>query len=174
MRTTIFSLAFTVALIVSPSLLAQDSDEVRAEQQSLKDKGFDPGPIDGINGPRTQAALREFQAKQNLEEDGKLGPQTRDALGLKPAPAGTNMKEAGTNLKTGYGEGGKDIGRGSKDMGHDVAKGHPIEGAKDIGKGVGEGAEKMGVATGHAAKNAAKGVKNAVTGDNKNTKDTKQ
>jgi peptidoglycan hydrolase-like protein with peptidoglycan-binding domain len=170
MRTIIFSSAFALALLISPNLVAQGSDDVRAEQQALKDKGCDPGPIDGINGPRTQAALRDFQTKQNLQEDGKLGPQTRDALGLKPGSAGTDMKEAGTNLKTGYGKGGKDIGHGSKEMAHDVVNGHPVEGAKDIGKGVGHGTEKIGAATGHAAKNAAKGVKNAVTGDNKDTK----
>ena len=169
MRTTISGLALALAFLVSPGLLAQDSDDVRAEQQALKDKGFDPGPIDGINGPRTQAALRQFQTKQNLKEDGQLGPETRDALGLKPGSAGTDMREAGTNMKTGYGEGGKDIGHGAKEMGHDVAGGHPVDGAKDIGKGVGHGVAKMGVATGHAAKNSAKGVKNAVTGDNKDT-----
>ncbi len=170
MRTIIFGSAFAIALLINPSLFAQGSDDVRAEQQALKDKGFDPGPIDGISGPRTRAALRQFQAKQNLKEDGRLGPETRDALGLQAGSASTDVKEAGTNLKTGYGEGGKDIGHGTKSMAHDVVEGHPVEGAKDIGKGVGHGAEKMGAATGHATKNAAKGVKNAVTGDHKDTK----
>jgi len=170
MGKTIFGFAFAMALVAGPSLLAQGSDDVRAEQQALKDKGLDPGPIDGIDGPRTRAALREFQQKQNLDADGKLGPQTRDALGLKPGSARTDMKESGANLKTGYSQGGKDIGHGSKEMGHDVVNGHPVEGAKDLGKGVGHGVAKMGAGTGHAAKNAAKGVKNAVTGDNKDTK----
>jgi hypothetical protein len=162
--------AFALGLLIAPTLFAQGSDDIRAEQQALKDKGCDPGPIDGINGPKTEAALREFQRKQNLEPDGRLGPQTRDALGLRPASAHTDMKEAGTNLKTGYSEGGKDIGHGSKEMAHDVANGHPVEGAKEIGKGVGHGTAKIGEGTGHAVKNAAKGVKNAVTGDNKDTK----
>lgn len=170
MRTILLRSALAIAFLTSPSLFAQSSAQVRAEQQALKDKGFDPGPVDGVNGPRTRAALRQFQAKQNLKQDGRLGPQTRDALGIKPGSAGTDMKEAGTNLKTGYTKGGKDIGHGSKNMAHDVASGHPVEGAKDIGKGVGHGTQKIGVATGHAAKNAAKGVKNAVTGDNKDTK----
>lgn len=170
MRTILFASAFAMALLMGSNLRTQGSDDVRAEQQALKDKGFDPGPVDGVDGPKTRAALRQFQAKQNLEQDGRLGPQTRDALGLKPGSASTNMKEAGTNLKTGYSQGGSDIGHGSKNMAHDVANGHPVEGAKDIGKGVGHGAEKMGAATGYAATNAAKGVKNAVTGDNKDTK----
>lgn len=169
MRTLIPGSLFAFALLLAPALRAQGPDDVRAEQQALKDKGFDPGPVDGIDGPKTRNALRQFQSKQNLAQDGKLGPQTRDALGLQPASPSTNMKAAGTNLKTGYTSVGKDIGRGSKDMAHDVGNGHPVDGAKDIGKGVGQGAAKMGVATGHAAKNAAKGVKNAVTGDNKDT-----
>lgn len=169
MRKVLLSSVFAIGVIASPSLLAQGSDDVRAEQQALKDKGFDPGPVDGVNGPLTRAALKQFQDKQNLKEDGRLGPQTRDALGLKPGSATTDMKESGTNLKTGYGQGGKDVAVGSKDMAHDVAHGHPVSGAKDIGKGVGHGVAKMGEGTAHAAKNAAKGVKNAVTGDNKDT-----
>ncbi|HEX4770288.1 MAG TPA: peptidoglycan-binding domain-containing protein [Bryobacteraceae bacterium] len=170
MRAVLFGSVFALGMLVTPSLLARNSDDVRAEQQALKDKGFDPGPIDGLDGPQTRAALRQFQDKQNLKEDGKLGPQTRDALGLQPAPASTNMKASGENLKNGYGKGAKEIGEGSKDMAHEVAHGHPVEGAKDLGKGVGQGVVKMGEGTGHAAKNAAKGVKNEVTGDNKDTK----
>jgi hypothetical protein len=170
MRTILFGSIFALGILVSPSLLARGADDVRAEQQALKGKGFDPGPVDGVEGPQTRAALRQFQDKQNLKEDGKMGPQTRDALGLKPGSASTDMKESGENLKTGYGKGGKDIGEGSKEMAHDVANGHPIDGAKDMGKGVGHGVAKMGEGTGHAAKNAAKGVKNEVTGDNKDPK----
>jgi Putative peptidoglycan binding domain len=170
MRTIIISSVFALGVFMSPGLLAQGSDDVRAEQQALKDKGIDPGPIDGINGPQTRRALHEFQAKQNLAEDGKLGPQTRDALGLKPGSASTDMKESGTNLKTGYSKGGKDVANGGKEMAHDVSTGHPVEAAKDLGKGVGHGVAKMGEGTGHAAKNAAKGVKNAVTGENKDAK----
>ena len=101
MRNIILGSAFALGLLMAPALLAQGSDDVRAEQQALKDKGCDPGPIDGIDGPQTQAALQEFQRKQNLEPDGRLGPQTRDALGLRPGSANTEMHEAGTNLKTG-------------------------------------------------------------------------
>jgi hypothetical protein len=156
-------------LFMGMLLHAQSSDDVRATQQALKDKGFDPGDVDGKNGPKTSAAVREFQKKQNLNADGKLGPQTRDALGVKPGSASTNMKESGANLKSGYGGGAKDIGHGTKQMAHDVGSGHPVEGAKDIGKGVGHGVEKMGAGSGHAIVNAAKGVKNGVTGDHKDT-----
>ena len=35
---------------------------VREVQQALLDAGFDPGPIDGVMGPRTKAALRKYIA----------------------------------------------------------------------------------------------------------------
>lgn len=167
MRALIITSVFAAGILLAPTMLAQGSDDVRAEQQALKDKGYDPGPVDGVNGPHTREALRRFQEHENLREAGRLGPHTRDALGMEPSPAHEHMKESGSDLKSGYGEGAKDIGHGAKEMGHDVAHGHPIEGAKDIGKGVGHGAEKIGEGTGHAVKNAAKGTKDAVTGDHK-------
>jgi peptidoglycan hydrolase-like protein with peptidoglycan-binding domain len=154
-------------LVVSPAIYAQSSDEIQQAQQALKDKGFDPGPIDGVDGQKTKAATKEFQKSQNLNADGRLGPQTLDVLGVKRAAPKTSMKAAGSNLKNSYTKGGKDIGEGGKDLGKEVKDGHVVEGAKDFGKGVGEGAAKIGVGTGHAAKNAAKGVKNAVTGSSK-------
>lgn len=49
-------------------------------QQRLLNLGFDCGPIDGIIGPRTRAALRLFQEKFGLQIDGIAGPQTRNRL----------------------------------------------------------------------------------------------
>lgn len=161
MRSILLSSALAVALCGFPAI-AQTSDTVRAAQEALKSKGFDPGPIDGIDGPRTRAATREYQKQQNLTADGRLGPKTLDNLQIKEDTAGGNMHAAGSTLKNSYGTGGSDIGHGSKDLGTDVAHGHPVEGAKDFGKGVGQGVKKIGVGTGHAAKDAAKGVKDAV------------
>jgi peptidoglycan hydrolase-like protein with peptidoglycan-binding domain len=47
---------------------------------ALKDRGIDPGPIDGVMGPRTSAAIREFQQKENLAVNGQLDPETRAKL----------------------------------------------------------------------------------------------
>lgn len=49
-------------------------------QQVLKEKGFDPGVIDGIWGRNTIAAVKRFQQQQGLEIDGIVGPQTTAAL----------------------------------------------------------------------------------------------
>ena len=57
-----------------------DRMEVRNLQQSLKDKGYDPGPIDGIHGPRTSAAVREYQAKEGLTVTGRLDDDTMGHL----------------------------------------------------------------------------------------------
>jgi hypothetical protein len=56
------------------------SDAVRAAQQMLDKQGLDVGPIDGILGPRTRAALRTFQQQQQLTQTGKLDPETLRAL----------------------------------------------------------------------------------------------
>jgi peptidoglycan hydrolase-like protein with peptidoglycan-binding domain len=160
-----------LGLCFAPVLLkAQSSEEIQQAQQALKDKGFDPGAVDGVDGPKTRSAIRAYQKQQNLAPDGRLGPQTLDTLGVRHGTASTDMHEAGTNLKHSYKNGGKEIGEGSKELGSDVKHGEVVDGAKQFGKGVGHGAKDIGVGTGHAAKNAAKGVKNAVT-RNKDTDD---
>jgi peptidoglycan hydrolase-like protein with peptidoglycan-binding domain len=163
MRRIVLSSAIVLGICALPAIVgAQSSDEIRAAQQSLKDKGFDPGPIDGVDGPKTRAAVRQYQKQQNLEADGHLGPQTLDSLGVSHGSAGTQMHEAGSTLKNSYKEGGKEIGQGGKELGTEVKHGNVVEGAKDLGKGVGEGAKNIGVGTGRAVKHTAKGVKDAV------------
>jgi hypothetical protein len=58
------------------------SDQVKAVQKALQDKGMDPGPVDGIMGPKTSAALKAFQKDQKLTESGRLDDQTREKLGV--------------------------------------------------------------------------------------------
>jgi hypothetical protein len=57
-----------------------DLTTVRDIQARLRDLGFDPGPIDGIRGPKTIAAVKAFQLSRGLAVDGIVGPMTRSAL----------------------------------------------------------------------------------------------
>lgn len=60
--------------------------EVTKLQQRLKDKGFDPGHIDGQFGPGTEAAVMAYQKSEGLLADGIAGPQTLAKLAGEPAP----------------------------------------------------------------------------------------
>jgi lipid-binding SYLF domain-containing protein/peptidoglycan hydrolase-like protein with peptidoglycan-binding domain len=63
-------------------------DKVREAQTALKSQGFDPGPIDGIMGPMTMTAIRNYQSHNHMEVTGTLTPETENAL-LQGSPAGT-------------------------------------------------------------------------------------
>ena len=55
-------------------------------QRIVKILGFDPGPVDGIYGPKTTAAVRLFQVSRGIAKTGIVGKVTWDALmGVKPA-----------------------------------------------------------------------------------------
>ncbi|MGB3201762.1 MAG: peptidoglycan-binding domain-containing protein [Nodosilinea sp.] len=40
------------------------TEGTRQVQQQLAQRGYDPGPVDGVAGPKTQRALRKFQQSQ--------------------------------------------------------------------------------------------------------------
>ena len=59
--------------------------DIRAIQMRLTELGFDPGPIDGIRGPMTDAAIVAFKASKGLRARAYVGPVTLSALfGGKP------------------------------------------------------------------------------------------
>ena len=49
-------------------------------QSSLKNAGFDSGPIDGKMGPKTRQAIKDFQKSKGLVPDGVVGPKTWASL----------------------------------------------------------------------------------------------
>lgn len=50
-------------------------------QIALRNAGFNPGTIDGRNGPKTKEAIKLFQKKFGLGIDGMVGPKTWELLG---------------------------------------------------------------------------------------------
>lgn len=54
--------------------------EVRSIQTNLGRLGFDPGPIDGIYGPRTASAILAFKRQRGLRIREFVGPKTWDML----------------------------------------------------------------------------------------------
>ena len=56
------------------------SKAVRQLQLRLRRLGDRPGPIDGLYGPRTAAAVVRFQRSHGLAIDGVVGPQTKGRL----------------------------------------------------------------------------------------------
>lgn len=61
--------------------------KIRDIQLQLAARGYTPGPIDGIWGRKTQAAVRRFQERHGLEPDGVVGPLTLAALFSSAPPA---------------------------------------------------------------------------------------
>lgn len=82
-------------------------------QRALKLQGFDPGPIDGIPGRQTTAAVKKFQAAKHLLVDGIVGPKTIIVLfparPLVPEPPVLPWMDAATSLM------GLKEGAGAKD-----------------------------------------------------------
>ena len=81
----------TLATIEETETLAMDDDAtevvtvtpeiIQGVQQALVDAGFNPGPVDGISGPRTLAALESFQQQNNIAA-GEFTKETLRALGV--------------------------------------------------------------------------------------------
>ena len=62
---------------------------VKDLQQFLTDAGYDLGSVDGQFGPKTEAAVRAYQADQGLSVDGVVGPKTSAAMGGDTGAAST-------------------------------------------------------------------------------------
>ena len=99
-KTTFFLIAFfaTTFLInlqkepafahkVPTSITLNCADNAVAPLNNLKDiqtflncNGFNPGPIDGLAGSRTDGAIKSFQKTVGLVADGEVGPATKQAM----------------------------------------------------------------------------------------------
>ncbi len=92
----VFVMFFTPARNYMNNLFHRDKQELREEeiigrvsghnprveeiQNALKDAGFEPGPIDGVMGAQTRAAIKGLQKTKGLKATGKIDSKTQLAL----------------------------------------------------------------------------------------------
>jgi Putative peptidoglycan binding domain/Transglycosylase SLT domain/LysM domain len=79
-------LVLVVAGVVSGEAAALAKVQVPGVQVALYRHGYYKGPVDGISGPLTKRAIRDFQRSKGLEADGVVGRRTRAALGRLGRP----------------------------------------------------------------------------------------
>lgn len=118
-------------LFYSPGHM-QIGDDVLALQRRVTDMGFNAGRVDGVFGPNTDHAVRDFQRNVGVKSDGVCGPATLRALDRLNrtvsggAPEALRERQVLTAIRTGTadkiividpGHGGNDPGRPLPDVG---------------------------------------------------------
>lgn len=63
-------------------MAATDSTQVQSVQASLRDEGYAVS-VDGVWGPQTAEALRQFQTANNLSPTGEIDSETLSALDIE-------------------------------------------------------------------------------------------
>ena len=71
-------------------------ENVRKVQQRLVQYGYVTGTPDGKYGERTHDAVKEFQRKNGLLVDGRVGPKTAAALGVTLSSGGSSGSSSTT------------------------------------------------------------------------------
>ena len=59
-----------------------ERSDIERVQTTLMDNGYEIGSVDGVMGPRTQSAIKEYQKDNDLEQTGSLDDATRDRMQL--------------------------------------------------------------------------------------------
>jgi peptidoglycan hydrolase-like protein with peptidoglycan-binding domain len=95
-------------------LAAAHGNHVKQMQQTLRDKGYYRGKVDGVIGLRTRAGIRAYQKAENLPVTELFDSQTAAKLGVGPESSGRSFKGAGQK-----------VGEGSDRAGHETAKSKP-------------------------------------------------
>ena len=73
------------------------SPRVRMLQERLRGAGFNPGPVDGVFGPRTQAAVERLQQAGGLSADGIVSHRTQRLLAARSTDSRRALRPAAPN-----------------------------------------------------------------------------
>jgi hypothetical protein len=112
---------------------AMSHHDVKKVQESLRDKGYYKGKIDGRIGSQTREGIRQYQKSENLPVTGHVDAETAGKLGVGPESIGGSFKGAG-----------QEVGKGGMEVGHEMKQGKPVAAGKEMGKSVGRAGEKVG------------------------------
>lgn len=89
---------FSLAERSLKSLPQKGFDLVAEVQARLAQRGFDPGPPDGVSGPRTEQAIGAFQREHGMFADGEIDDALVEALGIEmlepPLTEGLALQDA--------------------------------------------------------------------------------
>ncbi len=73
----------TTEVEINLPVLGRGGDQptvVMRVQHMLNDRGYGPLTEDGDYGPKTETAVKQFQASKGIDQGGHVGPQTWPAL----------------------------------------------------------------------------------------------
>lgn len=78
MKATVEALGTTYSVTSVAAL--ENVAKTRGSQRRLQHLGYELGEVDGVAKIKTGTAILEFQADNNLDTDGVVGPKTRNQL----------------------------------------------------------------------------------------------
>lgn len=134
---------------INPSQL--DRQQIRHIQTALDQKGFNVRHVDGKWGPRTEAALKKFQQKQNLQGNGQLDQQTLAQLGVNANSSNTRRGSETTGAgshENGMGRSSQNPGMTKPDRSNNQRYG---SGSGTTGQGYSSGSQRMNQTPGQAS-----------------------
>lgn len=76
--------------------------DIKTVQTKLKQWGYYTGAVDGINGPKTKAAVKAFQKKYGLTQDGIVGPLTAAKMGISVSKTTSSGSSSNYNSNDRY------------------------------------------------------------------------
>jgi spore cortex-lytic enzyme len=94
---TLGKMGVSVGLSVSSGTVKAGASktDVKKVQQRLKDYGYYKGAVDGVYGPVTAQAVRNYQKDHGLKVDGIAGSNTLSSMGI--ASGGSPINSGGSN-----------------------------------------------------------------------------